>query len=273
MSIAIISRAAWGANPLITPASPIALPTPELWLHHSAGEQFGAAGMRMLQSFTLHRQDAHYVDLEYTFVVDHQSCQIFESRGPGRNTAATGGHNDVSHAICVMGNFQNDDPSDHLLDTLAELVVYGYRQGWWKYPRFTGGHRDASGNSTACPGDHLEAKLGEINARAAHLLEPHPPQPTPPEGTVQFAAKTNQDGRMELFALNGDGHLTHCWRNKTGGDWVPWQPFPGGPFDAFDLAKNDDGRLELFAHPTGGITQHCFQTAPNNGWSAWSALQ
>ncbi len=173
VNVPITSRAAWGANPLVTPAATIHTPTPELWLHHSAGEQFGAAGMRMLQSFTLHRGDG-YVDLEYTFVVDHQSLEVFESRGPGHDTAATYLHNSQSHAVCCMGNFQNDAPSPQLLDRLAQIAVMGYQHGWWAYPRYTGGHRDASGNSTACPGDHLEAQIGNINARAAHLLEPVP---------------------------------------------------------------------------------------------------
>jgi hypothetical protein len=164
----IIPRSQWGANPLVTPANSISVPTRELWLHHTAGEQFGAAGMRMLQSFALHRQDAHYIDLEYTFVVDHQSCQVFESRGPGKDTAATGGHNLISHAICVMGNFQTDPVGEGLIHTLANLVAWGYEQGWWPLA-FTGGHRDASGNSTACPGDHLEAVIPHINSLAAQI--------------------------------------------------------------------------------------------------------
>lgn len=173
----IVGRATWGANPLITPAGPIAMPSRELWLHHSAGEQFGFAGMRMLQAFTLHRTDTKYIDLEYTYVLDHATCAIFCSRGPGKNTAATGGrvkvlglplgkaHNDVSHAICVMGNFQTDIPSNALIEVLANLVAWGFEQGWWPLG-FTGGHRDASGNSTACPGNHLEACIPTINARA-----------------------------------------------------------------------------------------------------------
>lgn len=180
----IVPRAQWGADPLVTPATNIPVPTAELWLHHSAGEQFGAQGMRLLQAFTLHRPDAHYSDLEYSFVVDHADCSVYESRGPGRNTAATYLHNGTSHAICVMGNFQNDPVSPQLVETLANLVAWGYEQGWWPLG-FTGGHRDASGNSTACPGNHLEAVIPEINARAAAIHAgpvvnpPHPPGPGP----------------------------------------------------------------------------------------------
>jgi hypothetical protein len=173
----IIPRAAWGANPLVTPAGSILTPTEELWLHHTGGEQFDEAGMRMLQQYAMHHG---YVDLEYTFVLDHVDCKVFKSRGVGKNSAATGGHNTVSHAVCVMGYFQDvvvngvvvrtgDVPSDKLIATLANLVAWGFEHGWWKHCAFTGGHRDASGNSTACPGNKLEAVIPKINALALQI--------------------------------------------------------------------------------------------------------
>lgn len=224
----IINRAQWGANPVLTPAGHIPTPSRELWLHHTAGEQFDEAGMRMLQSFTLHRPDEHYVDLEYTFVVDHQDCRIFESRGPGHDSAATGGHNSISHAICVMGNFEIDEPSGQLIETLANLVAWGYEQGWWPLG-FTGGHRDASGNSTACPGDHLEAKIPTINTRAVAIHQGAPPTPpappippkvkpmyNPPLGPIAAVWK-DKDGKV-LAAVSPTGDV-YAWA-------VPFRPWP-----------------------------------------------
>lgn len=218
----IISRAAWGANPLVTPANKVLVPTQELWLHHTAGEQFGAAGMRMLQQFTLHRSDAHYVDLEYTFVVDHQSCQVFESRGPGKDTAATGGHNAVSHAICVMGNFQTDPVGSGLIHTLANLVAWGYEQGWWPLG-FTGGHRDASGNSTACPGEHLEAVIPVINQLAAQIhagTQPTKVAPmfNPPFAMEPWAAAWKDAKGNVVAAVSVDGDVYAFG--------VPYRPWP-----------------------------------------------
>lgn len=229
----IISRAQWGANPLVTPAGSIPMPSKELWLHHSAGEQFGDAGMRMLQSFTLHRPDASYVDLEYTFCVDHVNCNVYESRGPGKNSAATGGHNSISHAICVMGNFQTDEPSDALVHALANLVAWGFEHGWWPLG-FTGGHRDASGNSTACPGEHLEAKLPAINALAVsiHNGSVTRPAPKPPVWKVTpmynppidvlggIAASLSLDGGTLLIGPLGHLYALDGARNL------------GGPIDA-----------------------------------------
>ena len=238
----ITARAQWGANPLVTPASPIGMPSKELWLHHSAGEQFGAAGMRMLQQFTLHRQDAHYVDLEYTFVVDHQSCEIFESRGPGKNTAATGGHNDVSHAICVMGNFQTDPVNPNLVETLANLVAYGFEQGWWPLG-FTGGHRDASGNSTACPGDHLEQVIPAVNARAVAIHAPTTPKVAPMyDPPLPIVAVLQQTPTTPALAGVGPDGAIYAWG----------VPYKGGANGKPYFAGKKAARLDF---PTAGEKQ------------------
>jgi hypothetical protein len=159
----IVTRAAWGANPLVTPASAIATPSPELWLHHTASTGLhGSSGMRQLQAGAL---AGGYVDLEYSYVVDNPTPTVFESRGPGRNTAATADHNERSHALCVMGNFETDRPSSMLLDVLAELVAWGNGAGYWP-AAITGPHRDASGNATACCGRYLIEQIPEINRRA-----------------------------------------------------------------------------------------------------------
>jgi len=179
--VAIVSRAGWGANPLATPASSIATPSPDLWLHHTGGSGHGAEYMRALQRGAL---AGGYVDLEYTFVVDNPTPTVFESRGPGRNTAATGGstggqsNNSRSHAICVMGNFENEQPSSALIDTLGDLVAQGARAGWWP-AQITGPHRDAPGNATACCGRNLIARIGDINARARGSSGGTAPGPAP----------------------------------------------------------------------------------------------
>jgi len=163
--VEIVSRASWGANPVGTPAGFVSLPTPELWLHHTASTGLhGAAGMRQLQAAAI---GEGYADIEYSFVVDNPTPTVYEARGAGRQPAATADHNAVSHAICVFGNFEHETPSGALIDTLAQLVADGHRAGWWRSPQITGPHRDASGNSTACCGRNLIARIPDINARAA----------------------------------------------------------------------------------------------------------
>jgi N-acetylmuramoyl-L-alanine amidase len=185
----IVSRSAWGANPLKTPAGTIPTPSRDLWLHHTASTGLhGASGMRSLQANAI---AGGYADLEYNWVVDTDGT-IYESRGPGRNSAATGSNNDTSHAICVMGNFETvDTPSEHLLDVLGQLVAWAHASGWTP-GQITGPHKDAPNNATACCGSSLIARIPDINARAAGGKGP-PPAPEPAEGNddMQILEVTN----------------------------------------------------------------------------------
>lgn len=157
MSLVFVPRSTWGARPPKSLTS-IRVPTSELWLHHTAGNERGAAGMRAIQDY--HMDVRGYNDIAYSFVVDPDTLMVYVGRGPGVQGGHTQGHNSISHAICVMGNFDVIQPSDNLLRTLAELVTYGERQAWWR--SLTGGHRDASGASTACPGKYLYAEINRI---------------------------------------------------------------------------------------------------------------
>jgi putative peptidoglycan binding protein/N-acetylmuramoyl-L-alanine amidase-like protein len=179
----IVSRQAWGANPLSTPASGIEVPTPELWLHHTASSGLhGASGMRSLQANAI---AGGYVDLEYTVCVDTDGT-IFMSRGIGRDTAATKNHNSISHAICALGQFDShyagtQQPTQQLLDGIASCVAWLYANGAIRSKSITGPHGAASGNSTACCGDLLIAQIGEINRRAGGASGGGvAPSPTPP---------------------------------------------------------------------------------------------
>lgn len=159
----IVSRAEWGARQpkaqkFFTPSE---LPCSELWLHHTAGSESGADGMRRIQRFHMDTRGWH--DIAYSFVVDRDGT-VYEGRGFGVKPGATKNHNSDSHAICVMGNYQTHDVPGPVVEALAGLVRHGARRGFWP-DRFTGGHRDVG--STSCPGTNLYALLDDINRRAA----------------------------------------------------------------------------------------------------------
>jgi len=170
MTVDIIARADWGAR-LPRHRYHIDTPTPELWLHHTAGNHRGANGMRAIQAF--HMDTRGWSDIAYSFVVDRISLNVYEGRGAGIAGGHTRGHNRTSHAICVMGNFEDLIPQTDLLELLAELVDHGHTQGWWP-AQFTGGHRDVA--STACPGRNLYAQIPVIN-QWIDLKEPTVPDP------------------------------------------------------------------------------------------------
>jgi hypothetical protein len=174
MAVVIVSRAEWGARSPKSPRSKISLPTPRLWIHHTAGSERGAAGMRSIQNTHMDDPNFNFADIGYSFVVDNADGKIFEGRGAGIQGAHTEGDNAESHAICVMGNFMNIQPSAKAIDSIIALARHGREQGWWT-PTCKG-HRQAPGAATECPGDHLLARLDEIRTRVGVGRGPAPGQ-------------------------------------------------------------------------------------------------
>jgi N-acetylmuramoyl-L-alanine amidase len=160
MAVVIVSRAEWDAR-APKRRSQITTPSPRLWIHHTAGSEHGAAGMRSIQNF--HMDEKGYADIAYSFVVDNADGTIFGGRGNGIEGAHTFGDNRRSHAICVMGHFDNIQPSDLAIASVVALARHGREQGWW-VPTCHG-HREAPHASTHCPGAHLFSRLGEIRTK------------------------------------------------------------------------------------------------------------
>jgi len=82
-----------------------------------------------------------------------------------RKGAHTKGRNSIARAIVLVGNFDVTRPPQQQLDAVAWLVAHGARAGWWP-GQLAGGHRDAPGANTACPGRHAYAAIEAINAAA-----------------------------------------------------------------------------------------------------------
>lgn len=167
--VTIVSRAQWAARP---PKSRhiIDLPTPELWLHHFATDGWhGEEGMRRCQDF--HMDSRGWSDIAYSFCVDTNG-RIFEGRGAGVAGGHTKGRNSVSHAICAMINSEATRPTAAMIQSIAALAAHGVDRGWWE--GWTGGHRNAPGASTACPGKHLVAAWNDITALTEQYLGQSP---------------------------------------------------------------------------------------------------
>lgn len=198
----IVTRQEWGAR---HPKSvrQIVVPTPELWLHHTATGQHGAAGVRAIQRF--HMDTRGWQDIAYSYLVDADGT-VYEGRGPAVAGAHTHGHNSTSHAICAMGDYQQEHPTERLVRSVARLVRYGHDRGWWP-ATLTGGHRDVG--TTACPGQHLYARIDGINRLAA--AEP----PAPEEEDVNAPPLVKKAGDPKVWVGLGDerAHLADAvWK-------------------------------------------------------------
>lgn len=146
------------------------LPVSEFWLHHSV-----TIAPDLLPPFT--DDDAAVRTLErigesrfgggisYTFAVTPVG-RLYEGHSFHRQGAHTKGHNTVGAAFVLVGDYSKRAPTDEQRDTIARRMVRLHRTGKATRHTLNGGHRDASGNSTACPGDAGHAAIADINRRA-----------------------------------------------------------------------------------------------------------
>lgn len=170
----IYTRAEWGAK-YQAGTGRATMPATSLWLHHTAGvagtaDATVAKDSELVRSIEQTGQTRFGAGISYTFIVT-RSGRIFEGTGADRIGTHTKGLNTSGRAICLPGNYENITPTKGQLDAVAWLVAHGAKQGWWKDPKLSGGHRNAPGASTACPGKNAQAAIPNINTAALSASE------------------------------------------------------------------------------------------------------
>jgi hypothetical protein len=177
--------------------------------------------MREIQRF--HMDTRGWSDIAYSFLVDDDGT-VFEGRGAGVAGGHTQGHNTISHAICAMGNYEAQIPGELLLSAIRRLGAAGRDRGWWP-GRFTGGHRDASGASTACPGSNLYAQLSTLTFPTGPVPVPVPIPEVPDmagrSGVIRY------QGVAHVFTVAADGRLVHHFDTPAG----PAKDYPAAGWD------------------------------------------
>ena len=164
----IVSRSDWGAKyPDGFKSAPI--PAREVWLHHSAttapigGPAVEVASMRVLERIG---QERFGGGISYTWAV-MPSGIVYQGHSVTRQGAHTKGRNSVSRAIVLVGNYQTSPTTSAQRQSVAALLRYAQAQGWIAHAKLDGGHQDAPGAQTACPGVYGMTAVGEINRLAA----------------------------------------------------------------------------------------------------------
>jgi Tectonin domain/Papain-like cysteine protease AvrRpt2 len=96
------------------------------------------------------------------------------------------------------------------------------------------------------------------------------------DSLTMLKVAANADGRLEVFGVNGQGHIWHTWQTAPNGGWAGhWTELytNNDSLVMLDVARNADGRLEVFGVNGQGHIWHTWQTAPNGGWAGhWSEL-
>ena len=190
------------ADPVVTPAAQwrrqqwrpiptINRPASEVWIHHSGG---GAKNFAtLLNNEAWHVRHLGWRALGYSFAVNvdevrHGYGRIYVGRGWGFQGGHTGGRNHISHGILIVGGWGT--ASDAEVEAAARSIVWlvedGHRRGMTRRV-VSGGHRDAPGSSTSCPGT---AGMRVVR-RARELLK----SPAPP--VEEDVMNQEQDARLK----------------------------------------------------------------------------
>ncbi|MFD4576394.1 N-acetylmuramoyl-L-alanine amidase [Streptomyces sp. NPDC058417] len=198
---AIVSRAGWGADESISPASAVYTPSGKIKafvVHHTAGSNnftCAQAPSVIRGVFAYHVQQLGWRDIGYNFLVD--TCgTIYEGRKGGVDRAVLGAHtygfNSQTSGVAVLGDYSTKAPPAAVTSALSKLAAWklgqysvkpnttttlaagadggNYFHKTWKlnaslsFPTIFG-HRD--GFNTECPGDKLYAALPTIRSQAA----------------------------------------------------------------------------------------------------------
>ncbi len=201
-----------GGTPTFTDVSHIAV-------HHTAGVNTSSNwAARVLAVWDYHVNTNDYSDIAYNFLIDPNGV-IYEGRGGNEGytkdvlSAATCGSNNGSMAICMMGNFEDVEPTPAAIASLESLLAwkaddkgidpigssslnnYGVLDHIF-------GHRQ--GCATACPGQNLYDDLPTIRAEVGALVASGCTEGTPSIATGELTIDDNNDGDSEG---NEDGSI------------------------------------------------------------------
>lgn len=207
--LAIVSRVRWGARHE-RGFGPAPLPASEVWLHHSvtvAPSSDPAAERRAMRTLEDIGEQRFGRGISYTFAV-MPSGRIYDGHGVDRVGAHTAGRNSIARAIVLVGNYEASRPTNAQIRAVAALLQHGDAAGWWRRARLNGGHQQAPGASTACPGRHAMAVIPRVNQLAAGPPVGQDPAPAPRE-----------DDDMVRF-MKGDSRAPIPGTDSTYGDVV-----------------------------------------------------
>ncbi len=257
----IIPRSAWNANEKIVRAAPRYAPTLRFAIvHHTAGSssygpEESAAIVRGIELY--HVKANGWNDIGYNFLVDRYG-QVFEGRGGGMQRNVIGAHaagfNTGSVGIAVLGTYSAKAPTREAEDALGKLLAWRLDVGHVDpassamvssgvrpaYLRAISGHRDAG--STACPGNALYARLGQLRevALTTGLPKLYDPRISGQLGRwLRFKARLSGPLDWTVTVTDADGEPV---AEKTGtGDRISWF-WDASAGQAGSLHVDDGGR-------------------------------
>jgi hypothetical protein len=161
-NLSIVSRAVWGASRARTERMERTRGGyTRITVHHSAEEHAQeldgsiadtASALRLMQRSHMESKSPRWGDIGYHFLVD-PAGHIFQGRELTWQGAHADAENNVKNVgVCLIGNFDEEEPSRAALASLRKLLD-ALRQQYSIPKSAVLGHQDLK--STRCPGRHL----------------------------------------------------------------------------------------------------------------------
>ncbi len=163
LGVPLVARAQWGASPAISAnLTRNKGGWKRITVHHSAEAdpvpldgtlESSAEGLRQIQRSHLKSKQPPWGDIGYHFLIDPQG-RVFQGRELAWQGAHASGNNNIQNiGVCLLGNFEEDTPTEAALSSLGKLLDNLRRV--YSIPRREV-HTHQQFKSTACPGKYLE---------------------------------------------------------------------------------------------------------------------
>ncbi len=225
-----------------TDQTPVSTTVTHIIIHHSAANTRSNDFPAVIRSiWDFHANTRGWDDIGYNWLIDANGV-IYEGRGAERLGAHFSCMNEETVGICLIGNFEEDKPTEAALDALQQFVAWeahkgaidittnGYHASSQIELDFMAGHRDASlsplaCSSTICPGENLYSELPILRSAIAAMpcmaiedsievltsineLEFMKdmqvfPNPSNGEFSLSFYAEENIQASLSLISTNG----------------------------------------------------------------------
>jgi hypothetical protein len=215
------NRQQWGASYDVSHrAYMTGLPVSVIYIHHTVTNPTNDPNRDM--------QGIEQIDIgrfgvpSYSWVF-HPSGVALEGmsnhRGAHTVNNANQSQNNISFGLSFIGNFQNDQPTQEAINACGEVIRDVIKPTGWLRPNWEiKGHRDVF--ATACPGNNLYPRIGEIKAIADGGAAPGP---TPPPAPAGVAPPFPYPGNDYLGTARPDPHCHSGYYASDQPNVATWQ--------------------------------------------------
>lgn len=227
----VVGRDEWGGPPPVLPMIPQA--PQALTVHHTATPQGpdrpAAETLLALYDFSISedtlgdgRPKRAWADVPYHFYIVPDGT-ILEARDVAFEGDTNTRYDLSGHVLVVVeGNFEEEQPTEAQVASLLALSE-ALAEQWGFGPEAVGGHADRAPGQTVCPGDALEARLGDVKAAvrrgaprslAGSWAVDLRPTPDAEPYTKPFHVEVDEDGVLAGSFYGSqilDGHVNARW--------------------------------------------------------------